>query len=305
VKADRPDPATLGKAGHAIWLRRDAEKIAGSLPPLLAEAEQLAKAVSSGFHGRRRTGPGENFWQFRRALPGDSAASIDWRRSGRTDELFIREREWEAAQTVSIWADNARSMEYAGPDAERSKADRARLLALSLAILLSQAGERSALAGTRLHRARTGETHLQRMAMELAGAETEAEYGAVPDHALQPGSHAVYLSDFLGPTESVESALLRATDHGVGGCLVQILDDSEENFPFDGRVIFESMAGSLDFETHRARALRPAYQQKLQERRDYLTDLCQRTGWRFLAHRTGESPRKALLWLYAGIGGAT
>ena len=38
-------------------------------------------------------------------------------------------------------------------------------------------------------------------------------------------------------------ALARAADQGVRGCFVQVLDESEEVFPFDGRVIFESMGG--------------------------------------------------------------
>ena len=42
------------KPQGAIGLRRDAEKIAGALPPLLAEAEFLAGNVAMGVHGRRR-----------------------------------------------------------------------------------------------------------------------------------------------------------------------------------------------------------------------------------------------------------
>ena len=41
------------------WLRRDAERISGALPPLLAEAERLAASVAPGVHGRRQAGSGE------------------------------------------------------------------------------------------------------------------------------------------------------------------------------------------------------------------------------------------------------
>ena len=50
---------------------------------------------------------GENFWQYRQAVPGDPRSAVDWRRSGKSDQQFIREMEWEAAQTVSIWVDDA------------------------------------------------------------------------------------------------------------------------------------------------------------------------------------------------------
>jgi uncharacterized protein (DUF58 family) len=91
-----------------VGLRRDAEKIAGALPPLLADAEMLAATVSMGVHGRRRAGTGEDFWQYRQAMPGDARTQVDWRRSGRSDNQYIREMEWEAAQTISIWVDDAR-----------------------------------------------------------------------------------------------------------------------------------------------------------------------------------------------------
>ncbi|MEM9812677.1 MAG: DUF58 domain-containing protein, partial [Pseudomonadota bacterium] len=89
----------------------------------------------------------------------------------------------------------------------------------------------------------------------------------------------------------------------VAGCFVQVVDESEEEFPFDGRTVFQSMAGTVQFETQRARALRAAYRDKLAERREALETMARRTGWRCLIHRTSESPRTALLWLYMAIGG--
>jgi uncharacterized protein (DUF58 family) len=152
-----------------VGLRRDAEKVAGALPPLLAQAERLAATVSMGFHGRRRAGHGENFWQYRQAVPGDPRSSVDWRRSGKSDQQFIREMEWEAAQTVSIWVDDALSMDYR--DAEhvkaRSKAERAALLALAVSVLLIKAGERVALMGTDAAPPRAGRAQLNRMALAL------------------------------------------------------------------------------------------------------------------------------------------
>ena len=60
-----------------VGLRRDAEKVGGALPPLLAEAEVLAATVAMGVHGRRRAGHGENFWQYRQAVPGDARSNLE------------------------------------------------------------------------------------------------------------------------------------------------------------------------------------------------------------------------------------
>lgn len=287
-----------------VGLRRDAEKVAGALPPLLAEAKILAGTVAMGVHGRRRSGAGENFWQYRQAVPGDARSMVDWRRSGRSDAQFIREMEWEAAQTVSLWVDDAQSMDYRGDEDARSKAERARLLALALSVLLVAGGERVALMGTPAAQARGGQAQLNRMALALAGTEREdrPDYGTPPADRLVRGGWAVFFSDFLGDLDGLVAALSHAADQGVRGCFVQVLDATEEAFPFDGRVIFQSMAGLTEFETQRARGLRADYVARLAERRARLEELARSLGWRCLFHRTSEPPRAALLWLYMAVG---
>lgn len=289
-----------------VGLRRDAEKISGALPPLLAQAEYLAATVAMGFHGRRRSGHGENFWQYRQAVPGDPRSSVDWRRSGKSDQQFIREMEWEAAQTVSLWVDSAQSMDYRDPenDRSRSKHERAALLALSLGVLLTKAGERVALMGTDAAQARAGRAQLNRMALALGSDQPDdrPDYGSPPADRLIHGGRAVFFSDFFGDLDDLTPALAHAADQGVRGCFVQVLDETELVFPFDGRMIFESMAGLTEFETQRARALKAEYAERLKARQVRLTELARHLGWRCQFHHTGQSPRAALLWLYMAVG---
>ena len=292
-----------------VGLRRDAEKVAGALPPLLAQAEHLAASVAMGFHGRRRAGHGENFWQYRQAVPGDPRSAVDWRRSGKSDQQFIREMEWEAAQTVSVWVDDALSMDYRDFDETdfkaRSKFERAALLALAVSVLLIKAGERVALMGTDAAQPRAGRAQLNRMALALGselGDEGRPDYGVPPGDRMTHGGRAVFFSDFLGDLDALVPALAHAADQGVRGCFVQVLDESEESFPFDGRMIFESMGGSTEFETQRARALREAYRERLAAHRARLKELARHLGWRTLFHRTSQPPRAALLWLYMALG---
>jgi uncharacterized protein (DUF58 family) len=301
-------PRGRDKPQGPVGLRRDAEKVAGALPPLLAEAEQLAASVAMGFHGRRRAGHGENFWQYRQAVPGDPRSAVDWRRSGKSDQQFIREMEWEAAQTVYFWVDDAQSMDYR--DAEhfraRSKNERASLLALALSVLLVKAGERVALMGTDAAQPRAGRAQLNRMALALGtergdGAD-RPDYGVPPADRLARGARAVFFSDFLGDLSTFEPSFAHAADQGVRGCLVQVLDETEESFPFDGRMIFQSMGRTSEFETQRARALQEAYAARLRERRAKLVDYARHLGWRTYFHNTTAPPRKALLWLYMAVG---
>jgi uncharacterized protein (DUF58 family) len=282
-------------------LRARAETLGQTLPPLLAEAEMLAATVMLGEHGRRRAGLGDEFWQYRPAHQGDSARMIDWRRSARSDAHFVREREWQAAQSVTLWVDPSKSMSFTGDRGRAPKSDRARLLALALAVLLLRGGERVGLAGMASPRA--GRTQMLRLAARLSGDETGEEYGAPVTDGMVNHGRAVFLSDFLGDLAAVEAGLGRASDRGVKGVLIQVLDPAEEEFPFDGRTIFESMGGTLRHETQKAGDLRARYLTRLAERKDRLATLARAVGWHFTTHHTGQPAQSALLWAYGALEG--
>src|SRR3954471_21247748 len=99
----------------------------------MVAAQHLAASVSLGVHGRRRSGMGESFWQFRRYATTDSHTRIDWRQSAKSQHLFVREREWEAAHTVWFWRDGDAGMDFqSGAVTKRARAE---LLLLALAAL--------------------------------------------------------------------------------------------------------------------------------------------------------------------------
>src|ERR1700682_4839715 len=124
-----------------------ARSLAATMPRLILEARRVAATVIHGLHGRKRAGPGENFWQYRRFLSGEPARRVDWRRSARDDHLYVRELEWEAAHTVWIWTDRAPSMVFASPRVWETKLDRALVVSFALAHVLVEGGERIGVPG--------------------------------------------------------------------------------------------------------------------------------------------------------------
>ncbi|SFS00482.1 DUF58 domain-containing protein [Yoonia litorea] len=282
-----------------LALRSDAEALAAPLPPLLAEAEHLATTVLLGDHGRKRAGTGDTFWQYRPAQPHDSARQIDWRRSARADANFVQDKEWQIAQSIVLWVDQAASMRFSSDPDLTTKAMRARLLGLATAILLVRGGERVGLTGLRLP-PRRGRGQLMTMA-QLLSEDGAADFGAPEPQGMLPHSRALFISDFLGDITAVEEALTRAADRGIGGAMLQILDPQEEAFPFDGRTIFESMTGALTHETLKAKDLRDRYLDRLAARKDRLNTLARATGWQFQTHHTNESAANALFWLFGAM----
>lgn len=283
----------------AADLRSDAERLAGPLPALLADARHLARTVQLGQHGRRRAGQGDEFWQYRPMVPGDESRAVDWRRSGRSDGHFVREKEWQAAQSVMFWVDGAQSMAFASGAGLPQKAARARVLALAAAILLVRGGERVGLTGDALP-PRAGDLQVMRIAAALASDGAD-DYGAPEIRGLPSRSRAVFLSDFMGELAPVEQALTAAADRGVRGAVVQVLDPQEEAFPFDGRTVFTSVGGSLLHETMKAGDLRTRYLERLAARKDALRGLARATGWQYACHHTGDPTNAALLWLYTAL----
>lgn len=285
---------------RSAGLRAQSEALAAPLPALLAEAEHLASNVLMGEHGRRRAGMGDEFWQYRPATPGDVARSIDWRRSARSDAHFVREKEWQAAQSVLLWVDRGLSMEFASSKDLPTKAHRARLLGLAVSVLLVRGGERVGLAGLSLP-PRQGELQLLRLADAFTSPADDTDYGVAESRALPPHARALYISDFLGDMEPVENAIAKAADRGVKGAFVQVLDPQEERFPFKGRTVFESIGGRLRFETRKAGALRDRYLERLAARKARLQDLARTAGWQYHCHHSSDSAQAALLWIYRAL----
>jgi uncharacterized protein (DUF58 family) len=276
------------------------------LPPLLVAAERVANTVAQGVHGRRRVGTGESFWQFRQFQPGDTRSAIDWRRSARGQHLYVREREWEAAQSIWLWCDSSLSMRYRSALAPSSKAERAALLLLALAALLVRGGERVALFGAEDPPAGSAAA-LHRLAATLltqGGAAVTQRTNVPPLAALPRHAQTVWIGDWLCPREEIAAAMRRTAAAGVGGHLLQVLDPAEEEFPFTGRTEFVDRETGERLIAGRAEALRAAFRARLEEQQAALRTLCRSLGWSFAVHRTDRPPHTALLALYRQLSDA-
>lgn len=282
-------------------LRAQAQAASAHLPGLILSAERLAAMVAPGAHGLRRAGPGEDFWQYRPATHGDTARSIDWRRSARSDSQFVRDREAQTAQAVVLWASGGQGMTYSGAQDRPSKGARAQLLTLALAMVLLRGGERVGLLG---QPARSGRVQAERLADGLINAvPAKGDEDAPSPEALRPNQRLVILSDFLTDPAWLEALLTRASGLGVRGVLMQVLDPDEESFPYSGAVLFRSLSGAVRHDSRDAAGLRDAYQARLAERRDWLRAQAESAGWHFGHHTTDRAPALALSWLYQVLEG--
>ncbi len=282
-------------------IRQRALALSQGYPALLAEAERVASIVATGVHGRRRAGQGETFWQYRNYQNTDAANQIDWRRSARGDQIYVRDNEWEAANTVYFWPDSRPGMVWGSDKSLPTKADRGKVLTLATANLLMKAGERCALIGL-ADRPRSGRIGYERLAETMIQTQTDE---TVLESNIAAHSRVVIASDFLDPIEDWRRRLSRLSGRPVTGVLVQIIDPAEEAFPFKGRLNMKSPGDGRRFLLGRAETARKDYQDRLFQHNTRLENTASRLGWTLIRHRTDQPATTALNTLYQALSGET
>jgi len=298
----RPEAERHG-ALKGFELREHAERLAAAYPPLLVKAERIADTIVIGVHGRRKSGAGEDFWQYRPYSPGDPAAGIDWRKSARSDRILVRENEWAATNTLYLWVARGPGMDYRSQSASASKYERAALIATTLAVLAVKAGERVALVGGP-HPPGHSRTTLVNLAHWLGAARPDDAAAALPpEDAARRHATVVLIGDFLESPADISVRLRTLADSGIKGHVVQVLDPSEEVFPFTGRTEFREFTGPARLLAGRAENLREAYMERLDRHCAALQELTRRLGWTYFRHDTARPVHTILLALYAIIGG--
>lgn len=272
---------------------------AALIPDLLVEASRIANSVFSGWHGRRKRGPGENFWQFRPYVLGESASTIDWRRSARDDQLYIRDREWQAAHTIWLWVDESPSMLFQSAQSEVSKQSRALVLAFAMAELLSRSGERVGWPG--ISKPIVSRNSAERLAATLLRSPLQTEFPALAN--FNSSADIIIFSDFLNPIEDTLETIHRLAKQGLRGHLVQIIDPVEEAFPYTGRVEFSDPETGEKFTAGNAGALRQKYENLFAARIQTLRSTATKLGWSHTLHHTNALASQALVTLHTHLSG--
>src|SRR6476646_907506 len=276
-----------------------ARTLAASLPRLVLEARRVAASIIHGMHGRRRAGPGENFWQYRRFVSGEPASRVDWRRSARDDHLYVRELEWEAAHTIWIWPDRSPSMLFASQLAHDNKLHRALVVALALAEILVEGGERVGISG--LMRPTGSRNVIERMAQAIVHDRAERA-SLPPSFAPSPLSEIVLLSDLWSDFADIRRTIAQLASGGARGHVVQIVDPAEETFPYSGRIEFVEPEGGGRITAGRAQTWRADYEARVRRHRSEIRAETDRLSWSFTIHRTDRPASELLLALHARLG---
>ncbi|WPP21646.1 DUF58 domain-containing protein [Komagataeibacter rhaeticus] len=294
--ASRPLPR------NAVSAMAAADALASRVPALIVAARQIARNVGQGTHSRRRAGQGDEFWQYRPAVAGESATNIDWRQSARGDRAFVREHEAQTPHTICIWCDNSASMRWRSDDSLPLKVERAILLALASAAMLLRQGEQLRLLTATAPPLRLqGPQALERMAHALLAAlGGAADAPDLPPAAALPARSRVLLfGDGLYPARALSAFLRTARARQAICTLVEVIDPAEQHLPYEGHIRFTALEDETAVQLNASADLRRAYATLWARHQTDLRALCQAGGSPLVAHLTDQPPEQALLALHA------
>lgn len=269
------------------------------VPDCMVEAKRIANTVIAGWHGRRKRGIGENFWQFRPYADGESLARIDWRRSARDDHTYIRDKEWEAAHTVWLWADMSPSMMYKSTYASVSKESRALVLMLALAEILARSGERIGCPG--VMEPVSARNAAERLATALIHAPVST--GLPQTDMIRGASDIILIGDFLDDADRIMERITPLGRRGLRGHIIEVADPAEEIFPYSGRTEFSDPETGEKLVSGRAETIRETYRNAYLARRENLGQSLRRMGWSFIVHRTDHLASEALASVHGYLSG--
>ena len=232
---------------------------------------------------------------------GEPASRVDWRRSARDDHLYVREQEWEAAHTVWIWPDRSPSMVFASPLVRDTKLYRALVIALALAEVLVEGGERVGIPGLLPP---TGSRNVVERIAQAIVHDSSERASLPPNFSPSPLSEVVLLSDLWSDIADVRRTLTQLSGSGARGHVVQIVDPAEETFPYWGRIEFVDPEGGGRITAGRAQIWRTDYTGRVGLHRAEIRRETDRLAWSFTIHRTDRPASELLLALHARIGAA-
>ena len=282
-------------------LEASAVELASKMPELLISARNVSHSMTYGLHGRKKAGPGDTFWQFRKYDNGDSFNQIDWRKSANSSTLFVREKEWEAAHTIWLWPELSPSMMFQSHIADTTKRERALILMFALCNLLIQSGERVGILGLSdpMTHHRTSEKMAQIISIALA---KNPEWPDMPPEIpVSTLSECIILSDCLVEQNKLMERYKKITSNGAKGHIIQILDPAEETFPYRGRTEFHSYHEDTNILIDRADDIKTEYKTQLQNLKESLKQQLAFLNWSFLTHHTDQNTTIPLLAVYQRI----
>lgn len=262
----------------------------------------------NGSYLSRFKGRGMEFDESRPYQPGDDIRNMDWRVTARTNKPHSKVFREERERPVLLWVDFRSSMFFGTRRCFKSV-----LAARASALLGWKANQQGDRLGALMfsegqhleHRPEAGKPATLHVIKQLSQFSVQANKEAEPDHACaehalkrllqvtRPGSLVYLVSDFRFPTAPLEFTLNRLSRHNEL-VLVHVSDPLERDLPPPG--VYRVTDGINESEINSAdRTLWKGYHSRFDRHQQTLSELCKRSGARYLHLSTEQAVLEGLM----------
>ena len=268
-------------------MRLKAEELSNKIPSLYVKADRIANTIWEGMHNRNKDGLGDNFWQFRKYEYGDPAHLIDWKKTAKSNETFIQEKELQTLQNFVIWRDTSRSMNFRSSESIDTKLYRANLFTLTLTIILSKSGENIILNGLKSELLKGGNA-VNFVSNQINEKVTDSFKSSPNINEIKNNSDVILIGDFLNNINETEKTIKELSNRGINGIIIQILDPAERFFPYKGRINFNGLEGEKNILIGKAESVRNDYKKAIKIHIEKLEKLTTSYSWKYILDNSDQ-----------------
>ena len=261
-------------------MRLKAEELSNQIPSLYIKADRIANTIWEGIHNRNKDGVGDNFWQFRKYEYGDPAHLIDWKKTAKSNETFIQEKELQTLQNFVIWRDTSKSMNFRSTETIDTKLYRANLFTLALTIILSKSGENIILNGLK-SKILKGSNAVNFVSNQINEKIIDSYKSSPNTNEIKNNSHVILIGDFLNNINETIKTIKELSNRGINGIIIQILDPAERFFPYKGRINFNGLEGEQNILIGKAESVRNDYKKAIKMHIEKLEKLATSYSWKY------------------------
>ena len=268
-------------------MRLKAEELSNQIPSLYIKADRIANTIWEGMHNRNKDGVGDNFWQFRKYEYGDPAHLIDWKKTAKSNETFIQEKELQTLQNFVIWRDTSKSMNFRSSESIDTKLYRANLFTLTLTIILSKSGENIVLNGLKTELLK-GSNAVNFVSNQINEKVTDSYKSRPNINEIKNNSDVILIGDFLNNINETEKTIKELSNRGINGIIIQILDPAERFFPYKGRINFNGLEGEKNILIGKAESVRNDYKKAIKIHIEKLEKLTTSYSWKYILDNSDQ-----------------
>ena len=268
-------------------MRLKAEELSNKIPSLYIKADRIANTIWEGMHNRNKDGLGDNFWQFRKYEYGDPAHLIDWKKTAKSNETFIQEKELQTLQNFVIWRDTSKSMNFRSSESIDTKLYRANLFTLALTIILSKSGENIVLNGLKSKLLKGGNA-VNFVSNQINEKVTDSYKSSPNVNEIKNNSDVILIGDFLNNIIETEKTIKELSNRGINGIIIQILDPAERFFPYKGRINFNGLEGEQNILIGKAESVRNDYKKAIKIHIEKLEKLTTSYSWKYILDNSDQ-----------------